>query len=354
MLKKILIAATALTCGVTWAGSTDVFKIAPEDEGKISKEFIAKIRAAAGDKHASHASDELHRYVTNQIETLSSREREDMEIEYINYLERLYKRAFEAALKKMSATQKAEIIRQEKEWSRKVVHSPKYKVHCPYEGIVSFSVASQSRYIRLYYNRTRYWACPPARRAEIDEFRGLQISTIYGKLPIEYNEVRRITPLDLHNQPVDPRQKTYLEDLATLPMDFCRKTKIGKDTYHIGILIPNNDYCTERSTQGYERVLVIWKNRQYHACYYLPHHADIRSLQIKGSQVSVKYVQIDEFFNHSKRKSNPTQIFTIDFTYEIFAPVRITNWLDYYTDGLGNVHKRDCCKGKYDYLRKFE
>ena len=79
-----------------------------------------------------------------------------------------------------------------------------------------------------------------------------------------------------------PRKRNYIEDIATLPLDFCRETKVSDDIYQIGLLIPNNDICSERSTQGYERIIVICKNRQ--------HHADVLELKISETQLAVKYV----------------------------------------------------------------
>ena len=99
------------------AGSTafaigaDVFKITQEVEGMISKEFITNIRAGVGDKNASHASTELYKFVTNKISTSSGSEREDYEISYINYSERLYQRAFNAALAKLPADKQTEILK---------------------------------------------------------------------------------------------------------------------------------------------------------------------------------------------------------------------------------------------------
>ena len=323
MLRNIFIFLVAAATWTVFAENKDIFKLTPDDEGRISKEFITNIRAGVGDKNASHASTELYKFVINKISASSASEREDYEISYINYSERLYQRAFNAALAKLPADKQTEILKREKDWQQKVVNSTVYKIRCPYSGISSFSTASQFRHIRLYHNRAQYWECSPERRAEIDRFQGLQIRSICGDVPVGYNELRRSTPLKLHGEPIDPKEKNYIEDIATLPLDFCREVEIGSDVYQIAVVIPNNDISSERSTQGYERIIVIWKNRQYHALYYLPHHADIRELKIKGSQLSVKYFQADEFANRSKRKKNPQQTFTVDFTYEIYAPVKI-------------------------------
>ena len=347
MFKILFSVLVALFVGIGCTENNGVFKLTPDDEGKISKDFIANIRAGVGDKNASRASMELYKFAINMILN-SAREREDYQVSYINYLERLYKRAFNAALAKYPANKQAELLKIENDWKQKVVNSPEYKIKSRYAGISSFSTDSRFRLIRLYHNRAQYWECSPERRAEIDRFQGLQVRCICGNVPVEYNELRRSTPLKLHGEPIDPKEKNYIEDLATLPLDFCREVKIGSDVYQIAVLIPNDDVSGERSTQGYERVIVVWKNRQYHALYYLPHHADILELKINGSQLSVKYVQIDEFDNRDKRKKNPQQTFSVDFTYEIYAPVKITNWLDYYTDGLGNFHHADCCKNKFE------
>ena len=347
MLRNIFIFLVAATTWTAFAENKDIFKLTPDDEGRISKEFITNIRAGVGDKNASHASTELYKFVTNKISTSSGSEREDYEISYINYLEHLYKKAFNTALAKFPPDKQAEILKREEQWQQKVVKSPIYKVKCPYSGITTFSTESNSRYIRLYHNRTQYWECTPKRRAEIDRFHGLLVRCICGILPIEYNELRRLTPLKLQAEPLNVKEKIYIEDIATLPLDFCRETKVGNDIYQIGLLIPNNDICSERSTQGCERIILIWKNRQHHALYYLPHHADVRELKISGTQLAIKYFQIDEFDNRNKHKNNPEQTFSIDFTYEIYAPVKLTNWLDYYMDGLGNLHQPDCCKDNF-------
>jgi len=347
MLRNIFIFLVAAATWTAFAENKDIFKLTPDDEGRISKEFISNIRAGVGDKNASHASTELYKFVINKISASSASEREDYEISYINYSERLYQRAFNAALAKLSADKQTEILKREKDWQQKVVNSPEYKIKCPYSGISSFSTASQFRHIRLYHNRAQYWECSPERRAEIDRFQGLQIRSICGDVPVEYNELRRSTPLKLHGEPISPKEKNYIEDIATLPLNFCREVEIGPDVYQIAVVIPNNDVSGEHSTQGYERIVVIWKNRQYHALYYLPHHADVMELTITGTQLSIKYLQIDEFGKRNKRKNNTEQTFTIDFTYEIFAPLKLTNWLDYHMDGLGNLHKRYCCKDEF-------
>ena len=346
MIRKIIVALIALTGAMVCAGSDDVFKITAADEGMITKEFISQIRKGVGDKKASCASAELDRFVRKQLMNSSGVDRKDIEIYYINYLERLYKKAFNAALSQVPADKKAEILNHEKVWQQKMFDTPEYKLRSSYSDDYTFTVSSQLRYIRLYRNRTRYWECSASRRAEIDRFQGLRVRCIYGEIPIEYNELRRITPLALHGEPVDSKNKTYIEDLATLPIEFCREIKVGKDLYQIGILIPNNDVCSERSTQGDERIVAVWKNREYYACYYLPNHADVRELEVKGTQLYVTYFQVDEYHNRSKRKNNPKQVYKADFTYEIYAPVKITNWLDYYMDGLGNIHKADCCKNR--------
>lgn len=268
MFKNIFIILSLLAGSAAFAATANVFQITPEDEGMISKEFMANIRAGIGDKNASHASAELYKFVINKISTSSCSEREDYEIGYINYLERLYKKSFYDALAKLPPDKQTEILQREKLWQQKAVTSPVYKVKCPYSGITIFSTKSNFRHIRLYHNRTQYWECSPKRRAEIDRFQGLQIRYVRGNLFVEYNELRRITPLKLHAEPLDAKDKNYIEDIATLPLDFCRETKVGSDVYQIALLIPNNDVCTERSTQGYERIVVIWKNRQHHALYY--------------------------------------------------------------------------------------
>ena len=348
MFKKIFLTLAAVSASAAFSGE-DVFKLTPADKHRISKEFIANIRAGVGDKNASHASTALYKFVLNKISNTDRDESEDYMIGYLNYQERLYKRAFAKALAQAPVASQAQMLKDENAWKQQLLKAPVYKVKNSDTGEPdTFSVQDRVRDMRLFHNRTQYWEASPERRAVLDRFNGLQITCVYGPVTVKWNEVRRITPfLEFQGTPIDPKTQTYIEDIATLPLEFCRETKVNNDVYQIAILIPTNDVCSERSTQGYERVIVIWKNRTYHALYYLPHHAEIKELTLKGPRLSVKFVQIDEFFNRDKRKQNPTQTFTVDCTYKIFAPLKITNWLDYYTDGLGNHHKHDCCKGKF-------
>ena len=343
VLAAGLIVILTVPSGKSFGKKSEIFQLSKDDEFKISKEFITKIRSAVGDRNASRASSELYKYVLGQIYTASVEEREDFEVSYINYLDRLYKQALNAALEKMSPGEKSVILKKENEWEQNLVESYDYEIKDKNGDCVFGCVAARLRHIRLVHNRAKYWECSPERRAEIDSFQGLKIRCISGEHPVEFNELRRVTPISLHAEPVNSKEKTYIEDIASFPLDFCRARKVGNDIYHIGILIPNNDISFERSTQGYERILVIWKNRQFYAHYSLPVHAEIRSLEISGTRLTVKYIQTDEFSNRDKRKNNPEQTFTIDYTYEIFAPVKITNWLNYFMDGVGNIHKNNCC-----------
>ena len=345
MKRKIATVLAVLTSVVLWADNSDVFKITAKDEGMLSKEFIAKLRAGVGDKNAARASWELHQFAWRLIRNAKNAvEMEDLKVEYLNYLERLYKKALNAALKKMSPRQRAAVLKREKAWNDSVVESYDFEIKDKKGEHIFTLVDNRFRDMRLYLNRARYWECSPARRAEIDRFHGLKVRSVRGELPVQFNELRRTTPIRLLALPADFRNKTYIEDLASLPVEFCREVKIGRDIYQLAILIPNNDISFERSTQGEERVLTVWKNREFYACYYLPLQSDIRSVQIRGTQVSVTYTQVDNLEN---RKRSKPQTFTIDFTYYIFAPVKITNWLDYHMDGLGNLHTDECCKGKF-------
>lgn len=363
MRKHFVIFAVTLLSGFSpLAAETDpdLFRITPKDEGMITKEFIAALRAKVGDEKASFASQELDDFAWNWIANAQTRiEYEDRKCDYLNYLDRLYNKALRAAIRDLPPEDRAELLRKEEDWKKNGCAGYDYSI-CDSTGKSIVGINPRDRYIRLCLNRTRYLECSAKRRAELDRFHGLRVRYKYAQgnysqndsLPIEYNELRRETPLDVEPEDEKTRGKTYVEDIATLPPEFCREVKIDGDLYQLGILIPNNDRVCERSAQGYERVLVVWKNRKHHAHYYLPHHASVQDIKVHGTQVSVRYLQIEDFVNDVRRKKNVEQTFTIDFTYKIYAPVRITNWLDYYTDGLGIIHTPGCCKGKfqnYDY-----
>ena len=358
MLKKqIFIVSVFVPFIGLFAAKTEpeLFRITPKDEGIITKEFIAALRAKVGDEKASFASQELDDFAWNWIANARTGiEYEDRKCDYLNYLDRLYDKALRAAVRDLSPKDRAELLRKEAEWKKYGCAGYDYSI-CDSTGKSIIGINPRDRYIRLCLNRTRYLECSAERRAELDRFHGLRVSYRYAQgdysqhdsLPIEYNELRRETPLDVEPEDEKTRGKTYVEDIATLPPEFCREVKVGGDLYQLGILIPNNDRVCERSAQGYERVLIVWKNRKHHAHYYLPHHASVQEVRVHGTQVSVRYLQIEDFVNDVRREKNVEQTFTIDFTYEIYAPVRITNWLDYYTDGLGIIHAPGCCKGKF-------
>ena len=124
MNRKIIVALIALTGAMVCAGYDDVFKITAADDGMITKEFISQIRKGVGDKKASCASAELDRFVRKQLMNSSGVDRKDIEIYYINYLERLYKKAFNAALARVPADKKAEILNLEKVWQQKMFDTP--------------------------------------------------------------------------------------------------------------------------------------------------------------------------------------------------------------------------------------
>lgn len=354
MLKKqiFIVSALVFSIGLLAKETEPVhFRITPEDEGMITKDFIAAIRAGVGDEKASYASEELDDFVTTLISNAKNRmEYEDRKCCYLNYLERLYNKALKSAAKELSSKAKEELLRKERDWGKYGCTDYDYSI-CDETGHSLISVDPRWRRIRYYLNRTRYLECSAERRAVLDRFHGLRIPYRYtpqkDSLTIEYNELRRITPLDTDFENKKARGKTFVEDIAMLPPEFCREAKIGNDLYQMGILIPNNDSVCERSAQGYERVLVIWKNREHHAHYYLPHHACVQKVEVHGTQISVHYLQREDFISEVKRKKDASQTFTIDFTYRIYAPVRITNWLDYWVDGLGRLHTDGCCRGKF-------
>lgn len=342
--------AVAVICSGIWlmAAEPEHFRITPADDGMITMEFIAKIRSGVGDEKASRASHELDEFVYLLMGKAKNRmDYEDLKCCYLNYLERLYHKALKAATRDLPSPARTELLRQEKEWEKKGPTDYDYEIKYN-DGHSVIDVDPRDRAIRYYLNRTRYLECPPARREKLARFHGLRVPYVRGgSLPIEYNELRRVTPLDILESNKPTRGKTYVEDIATLPPEFCREVKIGKDLYQLGILIPTNDSSGERSTQDYARILVIWKNREHHAHHYLPHHSIIREISVHGTQVKVRYLQVDDFVSEVKREKNVEQTFTIDFTYRIYAQVRITNWLDYHMDGLGNIHTDGCCKGKF-------
>ena len=328
----------------------ELFRITPEDEGMITREFIAAMRAEVGDEKASYASHELDDFARTWIANGKTRqEYEGRKCDYLNYLERLYDKAFRAASQGLSAGERAELLRKEEDWKKYGCTDYDYGI-CDSSGKPLIGIDPRDRHIRLYLNRTRYLECSAERRAELDRFHGLRVPYRYApqgdSLPIEYHELRRVTPLDPFLEDKQALGKTYVEDIATLPPEFCRETKAGDDFYQMGILIPNNDHVCERSAQGYERVLVIWKNRKHHAHYYLPHHALVQEVTVHGTQISIRYLQIDDFVENTRIEKKVGQTFTVDFTYRIYAPVKITNWLDYWIDGFGNLHVDGCCKGK--------
>ena len=353
--KRLVFIAAALFRGLSlFAAETEpeLFRITEKDYGMLSKEFIAAIRTGVGDEKASYASDELDCFASTWIDNGKNRmEYENRKCDYLNYLERLYNKALRAASEGLSPEDRAELLRKEKEWEKYGCADYDYSI-CDSSGKPLIGIDPRDRHIRLYLNRTRYLECSAERRAVLDKFHGLRVTYRYApqedSLPIEYNELRRITPLDPFLDEKQALGKTYVEDIATLPPEFCQETKIGDDRYQMGILIPNNDRVCERSAQGYERVLVIWKNRKHHAHYYLPHHADVQEVKVHGTQVSVRYRQVDDFIDEVRLKKRVEQTFTIDFTYRIYAPVRITNWLDYWIDGFGDLHVAECCKGKFE------
>ena len=354
-VMKILTAIYMVVSGVlSGAAETEpeLFRIAPEDEGTITKEFIAAMRAEVGDEKASYASDELDDFANTWIANGKTRqEYESRKCDYLNYLERLYDKALRAASQGLSAETRAELLRKEEEWKKYGCTDYDYSI-CDSSGKPFIGIDPRDRYIRLCLNRTRYLECSAERRAELDRFQGLRVPYRYApqkdSLPIEYNELRRVTPLSPFLEDKQLWGKTYVEDIATLPPEFCREAKAGGDVYQMGILIPNNDHVCERSAQGYERVLVVWKNRKHHAHYYLPHHALVQNVTVHGTQVSVRYLQVDDFVDGARLKKQVEQTFAIDFTYRIYAPVKITNWLDYWIDGFGNLHVDECCEGKFE------
>lgn len=328
----------------------ELFRIGPEDEGRISRQFVARMRAEVGDERASCASAELDAAAWRFIGRARTRiEIEDAKCDYCNYLDRLYAKARAAAAKELSPAELAEFLRQEQEWRKRTDESYACDLRYEEDDFPLLAVNVRTRYIRNLRNRTRYLESSRERRAELARFDGLRVNYVLGELPVEFHELRRKVPLDAVHDDRRTRGKFFFDELATLPPEFCREVKVGADLYQLAVLIPNDDISGERSTQGYERILVVWKNREHFATYYLPDHAVVSKLDVRGTEVSIRYRQNDDVdrIERSDRRADAEQTYTVDFTYRIYAPVRITNWLNYYMDGLGNIHRHGCCRGRF-------
>ena len=202
-VKRSLFIAAVWFCGISlFAAEAEIelFRIAPEDEGMIKKEFITAMRAEIGDEKASYASHELDDFANTWIANGKTRqEYEGRKCDYLNYLERLYDKALRAASQGLSAEARAELLRKEEEWKKYGCTDYDYSI-CDQLGKPLLGVDPQDRHIRLCLNRTRYLECSAERRAELDRFHDLRVPYRYtpqkDSLAIEYNELRRVTPLD--------------------------------------------------------------------------------------------------------------------------------------------------------------
>lgn len=209
MLKKQFFIVSVLVFSIGLLATEtepEHFRISPEDEGMITKEFIAAIRTGVGDEKASYASEELDEFATTLISHARDRmEYKDRKCCYLNYLERLYNKALKAAAKGLSSKAREELLRKEEYWKKFGCTDYDYSI-CDETGHSLISVDPRWRHIRYYLNRTRYLECSAERRAVLDRFHGLRIPCRYtlqdNSLPIEYNELRRITPLgtDIENK----------------------------------------------------------------------------------------------------------------------------------------------------------
>ncbi len=343
-LSALALAAVAVATSLPFVCNAeendDLFRITAQDDRQLSQEFIDDIIKTLGKKAASHASLELHYCYIYGISDLNREcSYQDNSVYYINYLERLYERACKRLTAKMSHAEKQQFEQAEKEWREK--GCPVFGENTPQPEWLTAPIGEQR--IRFLRNRTAYLECSPEQRRAVDKINKLSVRYANGNLPIRFCELQRVTPVDIEKD--DGR--TYIECIATLPPDFCHEVKIGNDEYLIGMLIPTNDVASETSTHGYERNLCIWKNGMFHAVHQLPPHCTILSVMSHGADVDVKFVQwsFDEVYCQKRDwRKRKTQTFTIDFTLQVFAPVKITNWLNYFMDSLGNIHKPDCCK----------
>lgn len=318
----------------------DLFKIGPEDEGRLSQEFVNDMLATVGEEKASRASLDLHYFWLHRKDypPKEYHRRDDLDIEYRNYLERLYRQACSRMIHKITPEETREFKRREAQWKRE----GDLRFGEPEPAWISSSPLEQS--IRHLRNHIVYLESSAARQAEIDRFNQLSVRYVRGELPIRYNELRRPTPLNVESG----TEKKFTEEIATLPPDFCIETAVGGDRYQIGILIPTNDCSSETSTHGIERVIVIWKNGHQFAVHYLPCHSLILKTEVRGCELTVYFKQKSQNGEQHDITKGKTRRFTIDFTYEVYAPVRITNWLNYFMDGLGNIHMPGCCSDRYD------
>lgn len=366
MFKRFFILISALSAGVMLAGiwscdrSEDtvidpgLFAVTAEDDDGISREFIEKIRAGVGDEKASRASKELDFFIKKKMvtDTMNWFEIQKVYEEYIHYLERLRRKALNAAADGMQPAEREAFLQKEQEWLEKFLNGYDYEIRSD-DGTLLVDIEPLARRMRVYLNHVRYLESPPERRAELDRFQGLKTYYVRDYLHIENNEVRRETPLaviadymatDDEDELRSLSGKNYIEEIATMPVEFCREVRIGEDLFQMGIMIPNNDILTERSTWGIEVILVVWRNGWQYAVFYLPCRSRVQEMNIHGTQVSIRYLQTDDVAPDIEHKKDLEQTYTVDFTYGIYAPVRITNWLDYFMDGLGNVHLEDCCR----------
>lgn len=308
------------------------------EEGKISQDFFNKIIAEVGEDAASCASLELHEYCMRHAGTLDGLESRDWLIEYQNYLCRLYQQAYEKRLANLPCAERDDFIAAEKAWRKYSVQlHPDPQIYNDYD-----------RHIINIRTRTAYLEASDSCRRAADAINRQSVRCGgVPDMPIRYHYLERTTPVDLDKDDGE----FYVERIAVVPPDFCREAQIGDDIYQIAILLPTNEISGETSTIGVERNLCVWKNGEFHAVYQLPVYCRVTGIKIHDNEVTVSFIQRsdDEYFcgTEDLRQRKP-QTMTLDFTLGTYYPVKITNHLNYYQDGLGNLHTPGCCSGKYN------
>ncbi len=262
---------------------------------------------------------------------------------FIHYFEYLYELACQRIKAELSKQAREAFENDEFEW--KCYGCPMFGETTPQPDWMC--VRAETQYRRFLRNRVAYLESSPARRQIIDKINRLTVPYVgITQLPIRYCEVQRRTPVSTEKD----EGVFYTECIATVLPDFCHEVTLGNDEYLIGLLLPTNDVFSEPSTWGRERNLCIWKNREFHAVHQLPLECMVLSVQPAGTEVVVTYVQKgseESFFKRIDWRTCKQRTMSFDMRISTFGSIRITNWLDYFMDGLGHIHLENCCKGRF-------